>query len=174
MGPANELKLALERLGNCGTVKVSRTTAANGFAYAVTFTSKVGDMLPLVASGGNLIGAGASVAVVETMKGTKAHIKTRSTTVHTGAPGPLRDEIQIVKLDFGATDQGGTFKLSFNRQTTAPIAWNAANTAVASALQALITIGSVTVSRATVNNGYERTITFSAVDGSAVLSTLKT
>jgi hypothetical protein len=164
--PAAEMNLALERLGNTGSLLVARTPVGHGYSYAVTFTSKVGDALPLVTAGGSLIGAGATVTVTETVKGTRAHIKTGSTSVHTGAPGPLLSEVQVVKVAFGsATGRGGTFMLTFNRFVTAPLAWSATAADVKSALEALSVVGPVTVTRsAAVNNGYEWTITFSAVD----------
>jgi hypothetical protein len=49
------------------------------------------------------------------------------------------NEVQTVTLN--GTPTGGTFTLTFRGQTTAPIAYDAANTAVQTALQALSTIG---------------------------------
>lgn len=52
-------------------------------------------------------------------------------------------EIQTVTIT--GTPTGGSFTLTYRGQTTAPIAWNAINTAVASALNALTTIGAAGV-----------------------------
>lgn len=59
------------------------------------------------------------------------------TTLYAGATAA---EIQTVTLN--GTPAGGTFTLSFRGATTSAIAYNAVNTAVQTALQALSTIGS--------------------------------
>lgn len=66
------------------------------------------------------------------------------------------NEVQTVTL---ANATGGTFTLTYNGETTAPIAYNAANTAVKSALEALPNIadGSLTV---TGSAGGPYTVTF--------------
>lgn len=65
-----------------------------------------------------------------------------------GIKGPA-DAVQKVSLTGSPT--GGTFTLSFGGNTTSAIAFNAANTAVQSALTALasIGVGNVTVSKGT-------------------------
>jgi hypothetical protein len=67
-----------------------------------------------------------------------------------GAPGAGTDEIQT--LTFGGTPTGGTFKISFQGQTTANITWSSTNaTLVANidaALEALSTIGTSNVTTA--------------------------
>lgn len=69
--------------------------------------------------------------------------------------GATASEVQTVTVT--GTPTGGTFTLSFNGATTAGIAYNAANTAVQSALQALSTIGS---GNATVTGSGPYTVTF--------------
>lgn len=54
------------------------------------------------------------------------------------------DEVQLVTIDGGPT--GGTFTLTFDGQTTAPIAFNASAGVVESALKALSNVGSRDVS----------------------------
>jgi len=56
--------------------------------------------------------------------------------------GTVTNEIQVLEID-GAT--GGTYTLSFGGATTSPIAFNAADYTVASALTALSTVGSLSV-----------------------------
>ncbi len=48
-------------------------------------------------------------------------------------------EVQTITINGSPT--GGTFTLTFNGQTTAPIAYNAANTAIDAALEALSNVG---------------------------------
>lgn len=59
-----------------------------------------------------------------------------------GLTGTSTSEVQTVTV---ANATGGTFTLTYNGQTTAPIAWNAATTAVAAALNALSNLDGVTV-----------------------------
>ena len=58
--------------------------------------------------------------------------------------GKPTNEVQVLELEGGAT--GGTFTLSFAGQTTAPIPYNANEAQIASALQALSSVGSLNVS----------------------------
>jgi RHS repeat-associated protein len=63
----------------------------------------------------------------------------RSNTALVSSTGYKADAVQQVALTGSPT--GGTFTLTFGGQTTAPLAYNAAASAVQSALQALSTIG---------------------------------
>lgn len=67
-----------------------------------------------------------------------------------GAPVAGTDEVQTIT--FGGTPTGGTFKLAFDGQVTAPIAWSATNNTlrdnVDAALEALPKIGAGNVATA--------------------------
>lgn len=87
-----------------------------------------------------------------------------------GAPVAGTDEVQT--LTFGGTPTGGTFRLSFKGQRTAPIAWSSTNaTLVANidaALEALSTIGTggVTTAVGTMTAGIGTiTVTFTGAKG---------
>jgi hypothetical protein len=67
------------------------------------------------------------------------------------------NEVQTVTIGGGAT--GGTFPLTFNGQTAAGIAWNAAASAVQTALAALSTVGAGNVA-VTGSAGGPYTVTF--------------
>lgn len=84
-----------------------------------------------------------------------------------GTPGNGTSEIQT--LTFGGTPDGGTFKLSFMGQETAPITWSATNNTlrdnVDAALEALATVGTggVTTAVGTMTAGIGTlTVTFAA------------
>jgi RHS repeat-associated protein len=86
---------------------------------------------------------------------TQVHLGTNGGTVLTARPGTAPDRTNpVLRTDYGyqadavqqvtltGSPTGGTFKLTFNGQTTAPIAYNATAAAVQSALQSLPSIGS--------------------------------
>lgn len=77
-------------------------------------------------------------------------------TIQTNAAGT----IGVQTITIGGSPTGGTFALGFNGQITAPIAWNAAASAVQTALRALSTIGGTNV-----------TCTGGALPGTAVTCT---
>lgn len=80
------------------------------------------------------------------------------------ADGPASNEVQTVTVADSGT-LGGTFTLSYKGQTTAALAYNAATSAVASALNGLSTVGSGGVAVTGTASNY--TVTFS-VDGNVV------
>ncbi len=86
-------------------------------------------------------------------------------TIVTTVPGddsPPTNEQQTVTLTGGPT--GGTFTLTFDGETTTPIAYNASAATVKAALDALSNITTVTVTRAgsgTSGSPYVYTVTFS-------------
>ncbi len=70
-----------------------------------------------------------------------ANLRTGATIfIRANCQGPLVDNLQTVTITGSPT--GGTFTLSYKGQTTSAIAYNAAASAVQTALQALSTIGS--------------------------------
>lgn len=94
-----------------------------------------------------------------------------------GAPSAGTDEVQTITFGTGIT--GGTFKLSFQGQTTAAITWSATNaTLVANidaALEALGNIGTagVTTAVGTMTAGIGTiTVTFNGVVGKLAVDTM--
>lgn len=94
-----------------------------------------------------------------------------------GAPSAGTDEVQTIT--FGGTPTGGTFKLSFQGQTTAAITWSSTNaTLVANidaALEALGNIGTsgVTTAVGTMTAGIGTiTVTFNGVVGKLAVDTM--
>ena len=61
--------------------------------------------------------------------------------INAGGFGPFNDQLTDERQDVRVTATGGTFTLTFNGQTTAPLAWNASATQVDAALEALSNIG---------------------------------
>jgi hypothetical protein len=59
----------------------------------------------------------------------------------TTADSNVAGQTEVQTLSFTGTPTGGTFTLTFRGQTTAPIAYNAVNTAVDTAFEALSTVG---------------------------------
>lgn len=142
---AAEVQTQLEGLSEIGTgnVSVTRTGAAGAYVYAIEFVGAKGgldlDGLYLWFDEGLYAGSHAFTVVQE---GSATSI----------------DEIQTVTI--GGNPTGGTFTLTFEGQTTAGIAYNAAAAAVLSALEALSNLapGDVTV---TGDAGGPYTVTFS-------------
>lgn len=94
-----------------------------------------------------------------------------------GVPGAGTSEVQT--LTFGGTPTGGTFKLAFDGQTTAPITWSATNNTlrdnVDAALEALTNIGSggVTTAVGTMTAGIGTlTITFAGNQAALAVNTI--
>lgn len=76
-----------------------------------------------------------------------------------------RGTVSVRSIARGASP-GGTFVLAFGGASTAPIPWDAADVAVAAALNGLTTVFHVNVSRATNASGFVWTVTFSPSHGS--------
>ena len=94
-----------------------------------------------------------------------------------GVPSAGTSEVQT--LTFGGTPTGGTFKLAFDGQTTAAIAWSATNNTlrdnVDAALEALTNIGSggVTTAVGTMTAGIGTlTITFAGNLAASAVNTI--
>ena len=94
-----------------------------------------------------------------------------------GVPSAGTSEVQT--LTFGGTPTGGTFKLEFDGQETAAIAWNATNNTlrdnVDAALEALTNIGSggVTTAVGTMTAGIGTlTITFAGNQAALAVNTI--
>jgi hypothetical protein len=71
---------------------------------------------------------------------------------YSSAGAPTAGTAEVQTITFGGTPTGGTFRLGFRGQTTAPISWSATNATLVSnidtALEALSTIGSGNVTTA--------------------------
>ena len=156
-----DIKRAVEAFPGVGTVSVWSDLRATRRWFQVTFLDTVGDVEALHADTSSLLPRTATVDIVETTKGARAHIKTASQ--------PLVFEEQVVRIAFDdAIGQGGTFTLSFAGETTDAIAWDAPAesdpSSVQAALSALSTVGSVRVSSvANGMDGTDYTVTFMPV-----------
>lgn len=95
-----------------------------------------------------------------------------------GAPTDGTDEVQTITI--GGTPTGGTFTLTFDGHTTAPIAWSSTNATlianIDAALGALPNIGSasnVTTADSTLSSGIgDLTVTFVAALGKLAVPTM--
>lgn len=137
---AEQVKTAIEALSNVETVTVTKT----GSVFTIEFTGVDGsaDQPQFVASVYSASGSAVVSMPVELVQ----------------TSGTAASEVQLVTLF--AIPTAGTFTLTFGGETTAGIAYNAAASAVQSALEALSTIGS---GNATVSGsaGGPYTVTFS-------------
>jgi RHS repeat-associated protein len=139
---AATVQAALEALSNIGTgnVDVTKLTdSSESQTWQVTFQ-------------GSLAGTNAAQITINTLGLDYGYTFTKVEVTVT--EGYTASEVQVVTLS-DAT--GGTFKLSSGGQTTAAIAYNATAATVDSALEALSTVDTVTV---TGNAGGPYTITF--------------
>ncbi len=120
-----DLQSALEAVVGAGNVAVARTTNSSGYhVFTIEFTgiyAGVDCLLSLNTSGG----------------------PTLEETQVAAATG--LDEKQLVQLS--GTPTGGTFRLTFRGQQTATIAYNASAADMKTALEALTTITTVTVTK---------------------------
>lgn len=104
---------------------------------------------------GIFVSDGSSTAIVTIPE---TQIPAPRVTIETEAHGTSStDEIQKVRVTDAA---GGTFTLSFAGQTTTAIAAAASASDVKAKLEALTEVTAVTVTRSTLSNGFEYTVTF--------------
>ncbi len=136
---AAQVQTALAALSNIGTGNVTVTQSGN--TYTVTFQGTLANQT-LAAL---LLNSSALVAV--------SRPPSTNVTITTQG-GPTVSEVQQVSVVAG----GGTFTLTFNGQTTAPLAYNATAAQVQTALVGLSSIGSGNVAVAQSSSTY--TITF--------------
>lgn len=143
---------ALEGLTSIGSgnVSVSKVTdTSNKQEWQITFQGSL--------AGANQAQVDINITNITNFPASPTEIET-TTTQGSGS----QSEIQTVALS-NAT--GGTFRIAFGGQVTAPLAYNASNSTVDSALEALSTIGAGNVSVSLAGSTY--TITF----GGALAST---
>ena len=131
------------------TVGVTRSNQTHGkYAWTVTFNHADlgGDIEDMVVDGGGLTGNGATVKVCSdgSSFGTWLFYSVRGNSI------------------------GGTFTVSLLGHTSNPIPYNAEQTTMKSALEAMDNIGSVAVVRSgpTPQGGYQWTVTFTSMPGS--------
>ena len=118
-------------------IVVSREAVGNGHQWAVTFTGVRGDIGLLRADYTLLEGYGATVSVVETVKGNADII-----------PGTFTHEVQTISTR-ALSDITGSFKLRFEGYETGSIDYSATAQEMKSALQQLSTIHTVNVHKDT-------------------------
>ena len=118
-------------------IVVSREAVGNGHQWAVTFTGVRGDIGLLRADYTLLEGYGATVSVVETVKGNADII-----------PGTFTHEVQTISTR-ALSDITGSFKLRFEGYETGSIDYSATAQEMKSALEQLSTIHTVNVHKDT-------------------------
>ena len=154
---ASDVQTALEALSNIGVGDVTVTRTQSGpmaFEWQITFT-------------GALAAADQSQVSINTggisFFGTKTNIQA---TDQIGQPAST-DEVQTITLS-NAT--GGTFRLAFGGQTTAPLDYDATNSEVESALEALTSVDNVNV---TGSAGGPWTVTFAGTHADTNVATIQ-
>ncbi|RHY24892.1 hypothetical protein DYB25_008383, partial [Aphanomyces astaci] len=150
---ATLMQQTLEALDTIGAVRVQRNTVGNGFEWLVTFLTNRenlnhnGDIPVLVAS----ILPTEHYATFDVAKSTGAGATLTGTTaaiqISTNVGGYNGFEEQSVVVATNAGSLQGTFTLTFDGQTTLPLASDAAALSVKSALEALGNSGTVWVTR---------------------------
>jgi hypothetical protein len=132
----------------------------------------VGSVLQTVnenlAAGGSLVLQSNSWTAPGTSAGNLAALfllSTQPMAIQTNGNGT----IGVQTITIGGAPTGGTFSLAYQGQVTAPIAWNAAASAVQTALRALSTIGALVTCTGGALPGTAVTCTFS---GSIILATV--
>ncbi|GLE03448.1 hypothetical protein PINS_up012350 [Pythium insidiosum] len=123
-------------------ISVTRQTnvATSGFDYWISYDALPSDVeLSLLGVVNNLYGANgrATITAQVVTRQQLQHIKTSS-----NLGTPIVNEVQVVRVSTtGTALSGGTFSLGFDGLVTTPIAWNANDAALQSALEALPSIG---------------------------------
>ncbi|KAL9190302.1 hypothetical protein ACHAXT_007513 [Thalassiosira profunda] len=119
-------------------VRVSRKASGFGFKWRVTFLGVSGDVGTIQANGDLLVGHGATINVVEAVKG--------SSDLY---PGAYTNEVQTVSVrkrpGFGCESLAGSFALSFEGKETYSVDIDASPEDFKAALESLSTIHTVNV-----------------------------
>ena len=162
--------------GATGTITVPSLSQFTKYKFKIAFTNAVGDAV---------VSDDSAEYVTLEAAPTSVKMFTGAPCVYKGASGAATrfvassagtnvqymwqllgtaKEVQAVVSAAGADDLGGTFTLSYNGQTTAAIAFNAADSVVKARLEALTNVGTVTVVGPGVKDGtskgYTHTVTF--------------
>jgi hypothetical protein len=113
---ATDFRNLLGTVGGCNSISVSRTTVLNGFSWRLQYNCPSSSPYPdIIVSNANLV--------------FNTSAKQSLTWARSPASAPM----------------GGSFTLSLGNSTTAPIAYNAAASAVATALESLLGVQDVLV-----------------------------
>lgn len=158
---------ALSAVEGIGLVEVSRevtsvTSGTASWSYTVSFVSVVGDVQQLTIGSGNLAGLSGSPSASTVAEGEAAHIKT-----DTASPASLISETQVVRISSPSAIAADTFALTFKGHTTGALATDATGQEIEDALEALSTVGGVSVIRQDVatGSGFEYEIEFQPSEG---------
>lgn len=136
---AAEMAAAIGNLSAAfGMVDVSRRALTSGYQWNVTFANLNGDPATLFLNSSGLSGLGLSSSTTTLVNG-------------------VASEVQAVTV---RQANGGTFALGFRDAWTTPLAHDASADDVASALEALSTLGSLSVSRSTEGASVTWAVTF--------------
>jgi len=154
-GVKNSIKSALELLPNIGTVTVTPVSYQQGIggqcSWRVTFDTNAGSPVPLLQASifDNLLPA--------TTGSLRGSVTTASSGTSSGTTVTITNAVVGT-----STAIGGFFTLTFRGARTSYLSYQATQEEVRNALEALSTIGSVSVVRSVVdeNNGYTWTIQF--------------
>lgn len=147
---ADVVERRLEGLPSIGTVDVSRSEVAAGFVYTVGFVDAIGDVELLTVDDSALVEGTVDIAESD---GASAHIRTD----HQGETTSLIPEVQVVQSSHDVDACSGTFTLAFRGAETAGIACQSTGDALKESLEALETVGQVTVTASDSNRRWHIT-----------------
>ncbi|RHY58541.1 hypothetical protein DYB30_007255, partial [Aphanomyces astaci] len=136
-----------------------RSTLSNGYTWTLTFSLESGNIGVLQSDMFALEGPGAAVTVATIQDGPTGTVVKEVQQIKFTQP-PLVNEVQIVNMSWApivlevqrisltaAVVMTGSFTLSYNSLSTASLPFNAEAVAVQSALQGVVGVGSVNVTR---------------------------
>jgi len=149
---AESMTVALNALSSIGAVTATRSSFSNnGYSWTVTFTNNVGD-LPLLGAqhATTLVGSNKALVIKELVTGTDPSFDQGTVGITVLPLGSsevtTKQEVQHIFASSEAADLQGTFRVKFmGEELTGEIKHDASAAAMATALQALSTIGTVTV-----------------------------
>ena len=148
----NELTLAIAPLTSSRTVTLPDETGT-----LLTTTSAKSQLTSVGALKKGSIIAGFGAASVTALTATGAATLKGDVTLGNEAK---EEQVITLAVAVGNADLAGTFKLTFDSKTTGPIAFNAAASAVKTAVDNLASVGSVVVTKAVAGNGFTFTVQF--------------
>ncbi|CAM9130727.1 unnamed protein product, partial [Phaeothamnion confervicola] len=141
---ADAVAEAVAALPGVSSASAELLTFTDGHAYSISFDGVIGDVPEMAVTAGKL-SSGASATATTLVEGTAAHIKTDASPL-------IAEEQQVVRITtpdlWNSTLLSvEAFTLSFRNHRTSGLTINATATDVALALEALPTVGAVTVTR---------------------------
>jgi hypothetical protein len=166
---AAAVQQAIEALPGVGDVTVSYTQSSDylSSAWTVTYLTAC-DKLPLVVTDSSFI-----LNVTAVVQGECSHISTSSngSLSYPFVNSVLIEEVQQLSIDFtscGLALSSCTFEMSYRGYTTAPVAYNALSLQIEAALEALPSVGTVSVSSTYSASVSTFTVTFKPTSGYSV------